>query len=278
MNGYYKIDAYILRCITNLHAGSGGETNGIVDNTIQRDAATGYPTIHATSLKGALREDFEMLKGIKDNALKQIFGNEPKPGVTQAQGEVRFFPAHLLCLPVRSNIRPFFRAVSVDILLKLQSDLTVFGIENTKLDDAIDRLIFNFDEKTTPQYLDDFGDKIVILEDEKAEYLSIEENHKVELEKVFGTHLAIYPDGEAFNRLVKSLPVQARNQLEKGESKNLWYEEYVPRETKFYTFTAQPKSMDFSLSGNFQIGANATVGFGYTEFTSFPQSEKIEQE
>jgi CRISPR-associated protein Cmr4 len=274
MIGYYKIDAYILRCLTNLHAGSGGETNGIVDNTIQRDAATNYPTIHATSLKGALREDFEMLKDIKGKALEAIFGNDPKPGATQAQGEVRFFPAHLLCLPVRSNIRPFFRAVSIDILLKLQSDLTVFGINNTALDDAIDNLIFNIADKTTPQYLDDLGDKTVILEDEKAAFLSLDATHKTALEQVFGTHIAVYPDGEAFNRLSKNMPVQARNQLEKGESKNLWYEEYVPRETRFYAFTAQPKTFNFALSGTYQIGANATVGFGYTEFTLFPQSEK----
>lgn len=276
MTEYYKIDAYILRCLTNLHAGSGGETNGIVDNTIQRDVTTNYPTINATSLKGALREDFEMLKGKKGKDLEQIFGNDPKPGANQAQGEVRFFSAHLLCLPVRSNTKPFFRAVSIDILLKLQSDLTVFGIENKELDDAIDSLNFNIGDKATPQYLDDLGDKIVILEDEKASFLSIEPKHKVALEKVFGTHLAVYPDGEAFNRLSKNMPVQARNQLEKGESKNLWYEEYVPRETRFYTFTAQPQNFNFNLSGTFQVGANATVGFGYTELTSFPKTEKTE--
>lgn len=73
------------------------------------------------------------------------------------------------------------------------------------------------------------------------------------------------------------LPVIARNQLENGESKNLWYEEVVPRESKFYFFIVEEKANDLK-SDNYrdlfeecleadiiQIGANATIGYGYTK-------------
>lgn len=50
---------YFIECITNLHVGSGDANYGIVDKLVQRDTVTGFPTIHSSSLKGALREHFE---------------------------------------------------------------------------------------------------------------------------------------------------------------------------------------------------------------------------
>ncbi|MFK7969320.1 MAG: hypothetical protein AB8F95_03085, partial [Bacteroidia bacterium] len=89
-------------------------------------------------------------------------------------------------------------------------------------------------------------------------------------------------------RLVKRLPVIARNYLENGISQNLWYEEVVPRETRFYFFMRKPKetpdkfidkesleSSDFFncilpfdsfvksyASNHVQVGGNASVGYG----------------
>ena len=46
---------YTIEAITNLHVGSGDVNYEIVDKEIQRDTATTLPTIHASSLKGAIR-------------------------------------------------------------------------------------------------------------------------------------------------------------------------------------------------------------------------------
>ena len=51
-----------LQCQTPLHAGSGSEI-GLVDLPIQRERHTTFPKIEASSLKGALREAFEMCDG-----------------------------------------------------------------------------------------------------------------------------------------------------------------------------------------------------------------------
>lgn len=65
-----------------------------------------------------------------------------------------------------------------------------------------------------------------------------------------------------------NLPIIARNVLDNGESKNLWYEQVLPAETVLYTII-QEKGDDLAkaLDGKIvQIGANATIGYGYCKF------------
>ncbi len=70
----------------------------------------------------------------------------------------------------------------------------------------------------------------------------------------------------------EKLPIIARNSLEDGVSKNLWYEQIVPQQTSFYTFIelSDADKLGFieKLNGKVvQIGANATIGYGYCKFT-----------
>jgi CRISPR-associated protein Cmr4 len=62
------------------------------------------------------------------------------------------------------------------------------------------------------------------------------------------------------------LPIIARNVL--GENPNLWYEQIVPPETVFYTFLQSPdESLSTAINDKIvQIGANATIGYGYCKF------------
>ena len=60
-----------LECVTNMHVGNGDVNFNIIDNEVERDVVTGYPTINASGVKGALREYFkknvaEELKGLID--------------------------------------------------------------------------------------------------------------------------------------------------------------------------------------------------------------------
>ena len=66
-----------------------------------------------------------------------------------------------------------------------------------------------------------------------------------------------------------NLPIIARNVLENGESKNLWYEQVIPAETVFYTLidNKEDKSLAAKLENAIvQIGAGATIGYGYCKF------------
>ena len=71
-----------------------------------------------------------------------------------------------------------------------------------------------------------------------------------------------------------NLPIIARNVLENGESKNLWYEQVIPAETVFYTLIdgGDDTSLTQRISAEnaiVQIGASATIGYGYCKFTNF---------
>lgn len=65
-----------------------------------------------------------------------------------------------------------------------------------------------------------------------------------------------------------NLPIIARNYLENGESKNLWYEQVLPAETVLYTIIQEDgNELAKALDGQIvQIGANATIGYGYCKF------------
>ena len=65
--------AYRIEAISNLHVGGMGDAISIVDLPVQRDVLTGYPTIHASSLKGALRKRCESTAEIWDE-IDTIFG------------------------------------------------------------------------------------------------------------------------------------------------------------------------------------------------------------
>ena len=65
-----------------------------------------------------------------------------------------------------------------------------------------------------------------------------------------------------------NLPIIARNVLENGESKNLWYEQVLPAETVLYTIIQEEgEELANALDGQIvQIGGNATIGYGYCKF------------
>ena len=67
----------------------------------------------------------------------------------------------------------------------------------------------------------------------------------------------------------ENLPIIARNCLENGLSANLWYEQVLPSKTVLYFFTSgDVKGFAEALDGSLvQIGANATVGYGYCRIT-----------
>ena len=104
---------FIITAQTNLHVGSGDGNYGIIDNLVQRDVLTELPHIHASSLKGALREFYEEVIGDKIKAVS-IFGSDPtnKEKDKAQKGSHSFFEAHLLVMPVASNVGNFFRATT----------------------------------------------------------------------------------------------------------------------------------------------------------------------
>lgn len=225
---------FLIRALTNLHVGSGDTNYGAVDKQVQRDPATNLPTIHSTSIKGALREHFEEVAGWgkDDPRILHIFGSAVANSQNAKQGAYHFFSADLLALAAP--------------------------------DDTDNQNIF-FHRLTTEEVLSQFFKKAQLLKgiDQQSAIESALNNLDGKFKK---------SDKKILNKVAENLPVIARNQLENGISNNLWYEEIVPRETIFgWIIQSNGKhEQDFlkELGEDtiIQIGANATVGYGFCHF------------
>lgn len=262
---------YKLRCLTNLHAGSGDSGVGIIDKMIQRDSVTEFPVVYASSLKGAFREYFE--EGPESHNLsalaEPIFGKMVRSETEQndnGKGSHVFHEALLLSLPVGSNKAPFFNMTSKTSLKTWvrKAKLLLISIDST-LEEEINSLPDV--QVDTPKILDQAVSGLFVGDFENVGNI---DGRFPKLNELLGDKilLAHYDD---FKEQCSdySLPVIARNNLESGQSKNLWYEQIVPHESLFSFFTyCQDDKDDFQANIGtkvVQIGANASIGYGYCE-------------
>lgn len=269
-----KTHVFLITAKTNLHAGSGDSNFGIIDNLVQRDPSTKLPCIHGSSLKGAIKEYCEEILEWKSRGISEtVFGTDTMgerktKGKEFIKGSHGFFSAHLLFLPVRSTIKPFFRATCVEVLHSFLDHLEHFRADQVdQIREALAPMLALKVAKGAPLI---FSPGTGMIEDWQALYKEIEIN---QFTRLFGEDTALL-EWSDFEMLCdnNNLPVIARNQLENGESKNLWYEQIVPRESVFYTFVTAPENMneidEIADEGKplIQIGANATIGYGYCRF------------
>ena len=189
-------------------------------------------------------------------------------------GKYRFFDATLLTMPIRSNRRPFFRTTCPAIMGQLRDILQHLQVSlkgQTQLE-ALAQLQGEFARHYEVAIKQD-----ILLEDAEPA-ASPGREATDQLLDLTGSPLAVVDDMQ-FGTLCDDnhLPVVARNSLEDGRSTNLWYEQIVPRQSIFYTLIMVPE-----VEGNHfedfhklligpqlkQIGANASIGYGFCQFES----------
>ena len=279
-------ELYIIECKSNLHVGSGDSNYGVIDKLVQRDTTDTLPCIFSSSLKGAFREYFEeVVEHDKDKGKKElsdrIFGagsNKNSPGPSK-KGTHIFQQAFLLSIPLRSNQKPFYNAISPFMVEQLLEMAKLFGytfpealkkdLEIVKSLDPKDNKPFVFHE-TLNLEIEDFS-----VFDSRSEKLP-------ELQGIIGKDIVIVSNDD-MKRLTNDyhLPVIARNKLENGESKNLWYEQVIPRESIFTAFVATdvlPNDDLFNTNVNnkiVQIGGDSSVGYGYSLIYSLPKTKTL---
>ncbi|HHT23329.1 MAG TPA: hypothetical protein GXZ87_08490 [Bacteroidales bacterium] len=226
-----KTNIWFITAKTNLHVGDENSSSyGLIDKTVQRDALTGLPCIHSSSLKGALNEYCSYGDNGKELLMSDkritIFGSDKTNTAQDTQkGSHIFFDAHLLFLPQ-------------------QDDSTLYKLVSCKK--VIDKFV------TAARM-----HGIVISADKVKELFKIKNDDNILTESEFKDFCSD-----------ENLPIIARNVLENGESKNLWYEQVLPAETVFYAIIQGDgddlkEVLDKEIV---QIGANATIGYGYCEF------------
>lgn len=258
-----KTYLYKMECLTNMHVGSGDESYNLVDREVQKDVVLqDVPCIHASGIKGALREYFvengadeefilktfggEKVTSTKsDTGKKQIIVRETQPG------SWRFFGAKLIARPLRvsSGSRPYLLSTSNDILSDFSHALQAIGLEN-----LYEYKKFNVPENTFVSTTD-------VSELEGFPVRKIDDNP---LSMLIGEDYAVSQTMRDFD-----LPIIARNTLDDdGKSQNLWYEEVVPHKSIFYFAIMTPDDYIADLDGKIvQFGGSASIGQGFTLLT-----------
>jgi CRISPR-associated protein Cmr4 len=269
---------------TFIHSGI-GRNEGAIDLPAAREAATDYPYIPGSSLKGALRDYARShWKNGDSNKVDTCFGKE---GAEQAGG-ILVSDARLLLLPVRSLSGAYKWATCPLLLERLDRDLQRAGAGKVlptitkpadgryigKNDGALhlEERVFSHDGEL-PDGLTDVLGRFIAHEGTR---------------KRLGDQLLILSDGD-FNWFARyALSVQARNVLDDDKkSKNLWYEESLPPDTLLYALLGERTSdsgmddLNTLLSDHpyLQTGGNETVGMGWLAITRFTgeNAEEAEQ-
>lgn len=229
---------YKITCLTNLHVGSGKANFDIIDNTVEKDPVTELPTINSSGVKGALRQHF-LEHGVEAEDIKNIFGSSKKESseTGTAPGQVKFYQADLLARPARASkgTRAYYLVTFDMAIEQFKMKMNVFAD----------------------------GDNTETKSRDEVEVEGIASVIGIELA---GNDLVVLGDAD-----LKSLPlpVLARNQLEDGVSRNLWYEEVVPHKSIFIFAVSSENSDILKKIAKFieqnpyvQFGGNASIGYG----------------
>ena len=254
---------------THIHAGSGSNA-GIVDLPVAREAATDYPFVPGSSLKGALRDRCERNA---PNLCNGLFGSSDKAG------DLLVSDARLLLLPVRSLSGSYCWATCPLIIERLARDLLRAGRQHGRCVPSVDgsagdvAAALKNGSDASPLYLEERTFQITgRIPPDAIETIGLLIRHEATRKRLEQQLVIISNDDFAwFARY--ALPVQARNQLD-GEtkaSKNLWYEESLPPDTLLYALVASRADLTEPVEDvlfppddpYLQLGGNETVGQGW---------------
>lgn len=232
--GYNK-SAWLIVAETNLHVGNENINNfGVIDQAIQRNAVTEIPCIHSSSLKGAIKEyntKYWNEEQEQKVSCKEVFGSEKGTKDEETQrGKAVFFDAELLALPIQETEGNYYFKLAYDF------------------------------EKGIQQFAD------------KLKCFGMQVDASNILKKICAATGIVEGQKKPVNNFKElcndeHLPIIARNKLDNGESVNLWYEQVLPSKSVLGTVIECDEGLVNALNGKIvQIGANATVGYGYCTF------------
>ncbi len=255
---------------TFVHPGA-GQAGGAVDLPVAREAATDYPYIPGSSLKGALRDTLTTQHRETEH---EIFGQQDNAG------SILVSDARLLLLPVRSLTSHYRWVTSPHLLERLTRDRKRSGrsaLPETPLQVGENNYL---GEGPHILYLEERSFTKTAGDDRLTKYLEA-------LEELMGDASArgrlarqlVVLDDHDFSWFVRyGLAIQARNVLDeqKKTSKNLWYEETLPPDTLMYAVLSergnkpgviQKVKARFDDRNYLQVGGNETVGQGWFQLT-----------
>ncbi|ORU00265.1 CRISPR-associated RAMP Cmr4 [Anaerovibrio sp. JC8] len=232
-----------VQCVTNLHVGNGDVNYNIIDNEVERDPVTGLPTINSSGLKGALRQYFT--ENNQKDDVNSWFGDDN----AKTEGALKILSADMMAMPARAS----------------EGDKAFYMVSPKSSQERYDQLRKSF---AIPETDDFSGEDYTDSTNVAVEGIKVEE-------KIVVAGDTVYSMSDAEFRMIE-LPVMARNCLENGISKNLWYEEIVPHHSTFvFPVIVRDDAVDSlrgfknAIEGKIvQFGGNASIGYGLCSLTT----------
>ncbi len=257
---------------TPIHPGT-GRGMGVVDLPVAREAATDYPVLVGSSLKGALKDRMAPATEEGKEERDALFG------VRDKAGDLLVADARLLLLPVRSLTGSYRWATCPHLVERYRRDLARAGLQPLpQVPDVKSGSVLTADATD--------GDDLFLEERrftisggppedlvKAVQPLLLHEETRDRLPR----QLAVLHDDDFAWFARYGLAIQARNVLEAEtkKSRNLWYEETLPPDTVMYALVAGrgDRSLDsfdtlFPEEDRYlQAGGNETVGQGWFAVT-----------
>jgi CRISPR-associated protein Cmr4 len=268
------------QALTPLHIGVGRSADSIVDLPVAREAATGWPQVPASALKGVLRD-------LHPANADDLFGTPDKAGT------INLTDLRVLCLPVASYFGTMAYVTCPLVLQFWRRDAAAFGLSSFA--GSIPQ-VSGSDVALAPESVLIDGGSVYLLDLDLHMVPPQQENASViansiadalfpsdEEANLFKQRFAVVSN-EAFNFFcLTALPINARVQLQDDtktvKTGALWYEETCAPETIFWhiatvadfaTRSAQAAQVweQFSCPIQpIQIGGNAGIGQGWGRLT-----------
>ncbi len=251
---------------TPIHPGA-GRSLGVIDLPVAREAATDYPVLVGSGLKGALRDRAERDGADPD---RRHFGRSDQAG------ELLVSDGRLLLLPVRSLTGAYRWLTCPHLLERFVRDRRR-ALDATKLE--VPRvahgkiLAAGSGQLVLEERLFEIAGPVPL---DVTEALAPLVKH-AETRQRLQSQVAIIQDDDFAWFVRYGLPIQARNVLndQTKQSENLWYEEHLPPDTLMYALILGRKSTSLEIVSRLlcdqdpylQVGGNETLGQGWMAVT-----------
>ena len=277
-------DILFLHALTGLHPGA-GTALGVVDLPVQRERHTQWPIVQASSLKGVLRSACR--EKLEPDEWLAMFGPETA-NASDFAGAVSLTDARLLAFPVRSLRGVFAWITCSAVLERLRRDASLVAAPQPGFG------AFPGVERHEAACAED-GDLLVdghlVLEElefrcsgssrETADWVASHAVNDDATSKRLRRHLVVLHDDDFTWFVRHATEVVARvgldSETKTAKSGALFYEEFLPPETLFYSLVLAQASRNQdvdrassrmlallreSIPPVLQVGADETIGRG----------------
>lgn len=270
--------AIFWQALTPIHPGTGQDSGSVIDLPVAREAATKFPVIPASSLKGVLRDgrgldkDDESPEAIAARKIYGYAGKKKKANSTEEEdisqaAELTLTDARVLFLPVRSYAGAFALITCPLVLQRLERDAAALGCPlNLPKAEAVSEqaLAGNAIQHDKKVILEDIDLSVAGSSDELAKAISQavfgqEETYLIERFALVSNDVFGFFSETGMEVIAR---VRLKEETKTVQDGGLWYEEAIPAETIFSSFAIGRDGFAELNKPYIQIGGQASVGRG----------------